>query len=725
MRVKRLYTFILQTFLPLFAMTFFIVLFIVLMQFLWRYIDDLVGKGFSIGVLAELFFYAAVSMVPMALPLAILLASLMTFGNLGEKFELTAMKASGISLIRVMSPLTVLISLVAVGAFFFQNNVLPHAQVKMWTLLFSMRQTSPELEIPEGVFYDQITGYNLYVEKKNRDTGMLYNVMIYDASNGGDNATILLADSARLAMAPDLKHLFLHLYTGEQFENLRDQSSGTAGFVPFRRESFQDKQILIPFDAGFSRMDEEGMRNQYVGKNMTQLLATIDSLTYRVDSIGKENTEYIENYVLPTYAVVKRKDKSETKVAEVSEITEENTGRNPEHTSEDRTPGGPQGPVSEENSRDVRNSEVAHMENRVEKPTGKKEKTYNPVRTFSVDSLLQKIGTDRARDLISGAQGISRNHQSELEFKALYMYEEKKSIRRHGIELYRKFTLSVACLIFFFIGAPLGAIIRKGGLGTPLVISIILFLVYYIIDNAGYKMARDGRWPVWAGMWLSSVILAPLGVYVTWKAMNDSVIFNKDLYVNLIRKILGIRGERHVDYKEVVMNEFNASVTHDKAVETTDICRALLKRIPALLPSLNPMKCIRAYVRYCISGLPSSMTRRLPALIDETVEELTDSRNTKLLGLLPKYPVVRNLWVYRPVHIKWGGIVLAVVFPIGIPVWCAGIFQLRILRKDLQAVKEISETVAATLYPSFSEEGLQSAEPERTEPEGPEPQRNI
>ena len=202
--IKRLHWFVLKSFLPLFAMTFFIVLFIVLMQFLWKYIDDLVGKGLSLEVLAELFFYAAVSMVPMALPLAILLASLMTFGNFGEKFELTAMKASGISLVRVMAPLIVLIGGIAVGAFFFQNNVLPTAQVKMWTLLFSMKQKSPELEIPEGVFYDKIPGYNLFVKEKDKETGILYDVMIYDVSRGGDQGTILLHSRQPLSVSPSL-----------------------------------------------------------------------------------------------------------------------------------------------------------------------------------------------------------------------------------------------------------------------------------------------------------------------------------------------------------------------------------------------------------------------------------------------------------------------------------------------------------------------------------------
>ena len=270
-------------------MTFFICLFIVLMQFLWRYIDDLVGKGLTIDVIGELFFYAALTMVPMALPLAILLASLMIFGNLGEKFELTAMKASGISLLKVMSPLIVLISFIAVGAFFFQNNVLPIAQTKMWTLLYSMRQKSPELEIPEGVFYSQIPGYNFFVQEKDRESGTLYNMMIYDVSRGFDNARVILADSGHLKSADDKVHLFLQLYNGEQFENLRQNNSGNPANQPYRSERFDLKEILLGFDANFNRMDESGMRNQYVGKNMKELQATIDSVGLRQRSYVNVN----------------------------------------------------------------------------------------------------------------------------------------------------------------------------------------------------------------------------------------------------------------------------------------------------------------------------------------------------------------------------------------------------------------------------------------------------
>ena len=244
-RVKRLYTFMLQSFLPLFTMTFFICLFVVMMQFLWRFVGDIVGKGLSISVIGELFFYASLTMVPTALPLAVLLASLMSFGNLGEKFELTALKASGISLFKIMRPLIILIVLIAIGAFFFQNNVLPVAQTKMWTLMFSVRQKTPEVEIPERSFYDQIPNINLYIDHKNPETGMLYGMILYDLTRGMDNSRVILADSGSLSFTEDKKHLFLHLYNGEMFENLKENAMGvtTSGYMPFRRLKFASNAI--------------------------------------------------------------------------------------------------------------------------------------------------------------------------------------------------------------------------------------------------------------------------------------------------------------------------------------------------------------------------------------------------------------------------------------------------------------------------------------------------
>ena len=251
--MKTIYKLILKSYFGPMIMTFFIVMFVLMMNFVWRYIDELVGKGLSAGIVIELMTYAMANMLPLGLPLAVLLASLMVFGNLGEKFELTAMKASGISLFRIMKPLTIFMVLVAIAAFFFQNNVLPKAQVKMWTLLFSMKQKSPELEIPEGVFYDQIPGFNLYVKEKDRNAGTLKHMMIYDVRNGYDKSTILRADSARLAFTKGMRYLYLHMWRGEQFDNLSDQNTARQN-VPFRRELFDEREILIPFDANFNRL---------------------------------------------------------------------------------------------------------------------------------------------------------------------------------------------------------------------------------------------------------------------------------------------------------------------------------------------------------------------------------------------------------------------------------------------------------------------------------------
>ncbi len=620
--VKRLYLFILKSFLPLFAMTFFIVLFIVLMQFLWKYIDDLVGKGLSFSVLGELFFYAAVTLVPMALPLAILLASLMTFGNLGEKSELTAIKASGISLLNVMKPLIILVMAIAVGAFFFQNDILPKAQVKMWTLLFSMKQKSPEVEIPEGAFYDQIPGYNLYVKSKNPETGVLYDAMIYDISKGGDNSTILLADSARLAFTKDSKYLYLHLFTGEQFENLREQRSLDRN-VPFRRESFVDKEVLIPFDANFNRLDEGGMRKQYVGKNMEELRHTIDSISVRVDSIG---AGYAGDLKRTSFPGVVRSDYF----------------------------------LSLETSDSIAAA-----------------KASMPVKPMQLDSLIDALKPAQKGDLYNRARQITGSRAAELEFRAMTMADEKRSIRRHEIELIKKFTLSVACIIFFFIGAPLGAIIRKGGLGTPLVISVLLFLFYYIIDNTGYKMARDGRIEVWAGMWLSTSVLLPLGIFVTYKAMNDSSVFNKDLYISLINRWLGLSEKRHVPMKEVIINEVSKRRAEALLVRLYGESRVWLRRNGGIM----------SYFEYWRRGYSQKEIERVGVLVDETVNYLHDSRDLKVNSKLENFPVIKPLWIYHPTSRRWLQRTLEIVFPVGGLIYLLSIPYCKRLIKEFEAVE--------------------------------------
>jgi lipopolysaccharide export system permease protein len=622
----------LQSFLPLFLMTFFICLFIVLMQFLWRYIDDLVGKGLEVSVIAELFFYAALTMVPMALPLAVLLASLMTFGNLGERFELTAMKASGVSLLKAMRPLMVLMTFVAIGAFFFQNNVLPIAQTKMWTLLYSMRQKSPELEIPEGVFYDQIPGYNLFVQSKDRNTGVLNNVMIYDMSAGFDNARIILADSGKMSMTSDKTHLFLRLYDGEQFENLKEQGGTVKGNVPYRREMFDSKEILISFDANFNRMDEDGMRNQYVGKNIEELQATIDSVNHRIDSIGTTYGEAIKQipYLgIPYY----ERQYAGGGVIEV-----------------------PQKPIT------------------LEKP-------------LDIDSLYRGKNAASQKGLIAQAITKAKRNRQDYEFRSYQMRDDRKTIRRHGIELHKKFTLSFACIIFFFIGAPLGAIIRKGGLGMPLVISVFLFIFYYIIDNSGYKMAREGRLEVWEGMWLSSAVLLPLGIFFTYKAVNDSAVFNRDAYANFFRRIFGYNEIRNVQLKEVIMDEVVVTDALVMLQSLADACSRFTARYARTM----------SYVKYWMQGIDRDEISGFVDRLEGTVEYMSNSRDKIVINKLMDYPVIRRMWFHQPSYGKWMSYAAMIVFPVGLPVYLIGLHCHKKLLKEVAAVANVTREIQTQL----------------------------
>lgn len=649
-RIKRMDIFILQSFLPLFLMTFCICLFIVLMQFLWRYIDELVGKGLGVDVIGELFFYAALTMIPMALPLAILLASLMTFGNLGEQFELTAMKASGISLLRTMAPLIVLMVMIATGAFFFQNDVLPVAQTKMWTLLYSMRQKSPELEIPEGVFYDQIPGYNLFVQEKNRETGVLYEVMIYDVSKGFENSSIILADSGKMSITPDKTHLFLRLWNGESFENLKDAGASNMRNVPYRRESFDIKEIMLKFDTNFNRMDEEGMRRQYVGKNMAELQATIDSVGARVDSLGNDYGTALREYPylgLRNYQT--RTDSGQTVR--------------------------------------VRRPDVA-----LQKPV-------------NVDSLLRGSTSGMRLNYLNQGLAKAQRMRQEYEYKSLAMADDMKSLRRHAIELQKKFTLSFACIIFFFIGAPLGAIIRKGGLGAPLVISVFLFIFYYIIDNTGYKLARDGKWEVWHGMWLSAAVLLPLGIFFTYKAVNDSAVFNKDAYLNLFRKFFGVSEVRHVEMKELVMEEVNPA----DAVERLEV----LKQEVATY--LHDNKARQSYPDYWLRGYDRDSLHRLRDTIEADVDYLSNSREKMVILKLMDMPILRSLWFQQPSTKKWLSWTMMLLFPVGLPVWFYGRKTQARLRDELGTVTKVSDQLIELIAPAHTDSTLTNDKPDGTE----------
>ena len=420
LRIKKLDIFIVKSFMMLFVGTFFICLFIFMMQFLWRYVDELVGKGLEMSVMAQFFFYSALTLVPVSLPLAVLLASLITFGNFGERYELLAMKAAGISLLKIMRPLVFFVCGLVGVSFYFQNVVGPIAQAKLGTLILSMKQKSPELDIPEGVFYSEIPDYNLKIAKKNRKTGMLYDVLIYDLKEGFEKARVIYADSGRLEMTADKQHLWLHLYSGDLFENLKAQSMKSQN-VPYRRESFREKHTIIEFDSDFNMVDGDIMGRQSSAKDMAQLQSSIDSMKVLGDSIGRQYyKEVAEGNFRASYGLTKE-DTAKIEKADIHE--------------------------------------------------------------YNVDSLYEVASLTQKQKVISSAVSRAENVANDLGFKKFTMENNDYSIRKHKTEWHKKITISLSCLLFFFIGAPLGGIIRKGGLGMPVIVSVLVFIIYYIIDN--------------------------------------------------------------------------------------------------------------------------------------------------------------------------------------------------------------------------------------------------
>lgn len=619
-RFKRLYGFMIQSFLPVFLMTFFICLFIVLMQFLWKYVDEMVGKGLELSVLFELFFYAAVTMVPLALPLSILLASLMTFGNLGERLELLAIKAAGVSLLHVMRPLIFVVGVISVLAFFFQNNVLPQAQVKMWTLLYSMRQKSPELDIPEGVFYDQINGYNLYVREKNHKTGIMRDMMIYDMSQGFDNAMIVMADSGLLKTTPDKKYLILTLYDGESFENLKTDRTNSYTNIPYRRETFSLKELLIPFDANFNRMDEGVMSGQYIGKDYNELRVTIDSLNCIVDSMSVEFTNKLNK---SGYFSIYSENIPTDSAARAKTI----------------------------------------------------ERDLEAAQKIDLDSLWLGENNQRRQLYLSRAIERANSYRVDYLFNSITQDDTRHTIRRHQIELMKKFTLSLACLIFFFIGAPLGAIIRKGGLGVPIVVSVILFIIYYIIDNTGYKLARDGVWEVWQGIWLSSAVLLPLGIFLTTRATKDSAVLNLDLYADFFRHLFGKDKVRKVTLKEIVMVAMEPDVAYRRAEDLTRQCRSFIANNPRL-----------KYAGYWLKGYDLNVIQDLATSVNSLVEYTSETTHRMVATKLMDYPVIVAERILSPSHIKPLDILAMVFVPLGVPMYLIANKRYKNLIKNIESV---------------------------------------
>ncbi|MDE5760342.1 MAG: LptF/LptG family permease, partial [Bacteroides sp.] len=557
-----------------------------------------------------------------SLPLAVLLAALITFGNFGERFELLAMTAAGIALMKIMRPLIVSLAFISCVSFYFQNVIGPKAQTKLWTLLFSMKQKSPEVDIPEGVFYDEIDGYNLYVKHKNRKTGVLYDVLIYNFEKGFENAQIIKADSGKLEMTADKQHLYLHLYSGEQFENLKSQSMNQRN-VPYRRETFREKHAIIEFDSDFSMADEGIMSSRSNGKNMAMLQAGIDSMQVYNDSVGHA---YYMEAMRGSYKIASGLTKTDTlKIAE------------------------------------------AHIGG------------YDVDSLFDASTLLQK------QKIISVAVSRAESAGSDWSFKSFNILQTERNLRLHKTSWHEKLTLSMACLIFFFIGAPLGGIIRKGGLGMPVVVSVLIFIIYYIINNTGYKMARDGKWIVWMGMWTSTAILAPLGAFLTYKSNNDSVVLNADAYISWFKKVAGIRSVRHLFRKEVIIHDPDYVRIPGELRALSADCREYAER-KALRHAPN-------YFKLWLADAQDEAVEHINERMESLIEEMANTRSHVLLTALNAYPVIPVHAHLRPFRRYELNVLCGIVFPVGLffyfRIWA---FRIR-LNKDMERIVKTNEEV--------------------------------
>ncbi len=631
-RIKKLDLFIAKQFGLLFAGTFFICQFVLMMQFLWRYVDVLIGKGLSMEVMAQFFWYMGLFLVPQALPLAILLSSLITFGNLGESSELTAIKSAGISTMRTFRSLIVISVVVCFCSFYFQNYVGPSANMKMAQLMISMSQKNPELEIPEGIFYDGIPNSNLYVQKKDMDTGKLYGIMIYRMTGSYEDQAIILADSGMLQTTADKKHLLLTLWSGEWFENMQSQELGASASIPYRRETFADKRIVLDYDGDFNMTDAAALSNNAKAKSLSQLTSGIDSLSMTYDSVGRSIYDDAQRMYYRIPKVNKRDSLAAVKLAQ-----------------------------------------------------GK---------TYHFDSIYNKLTKDQKLSAVNMALSSVQSEVTELNFRSMITSDGDRLLREHYIEMINKFTLALTCIIFFFIGAPLGAIIRKGGLGIPVIVSVLVFIVYYLLDNTGYRMARGDMWTVEFGKGLAPAVLIPLAGFVTYKANRDSMVFNIDQWKAVIMKALGWRTKRHVYGKEVIIEDPNYLDDRQLLLNMNDDIRRYVEE--HRLKSLPNV--VQVFFRY----QSDHEVERISDELEKVIDDLTNTRDKVILNELNNYPVLAVKAHTRPFEHKWLNIVSAIIIPLGLffylRMWRFRIRLLRDLKQIVQTNDAVTEQITKIIH---------------------------
>jgi lipopolysaccharide export system permease protein len=562
-------------------------------------------------------------LLPQALPLAILLSSLIVFGNLGESSELTAIKAAGISLMQAFRPLIVLVMLIAGVSYYFQDKIGPQSNLHLHQLLISMKQKSPELEIPEGIFYDGIPGSNIYVQKKDLNTGMLYGIMIYRQTGSYEDQAIILADSGMMQSTAEKKHLILNLYSGEWFENMRSQDLANNANIPYRRETFSSKRIVLDFDGGFNLADMNDVAGDARAKSLNQILHDLDSLKEFNDSVGRAYYNDSRRYTFRKISLPKNDS-----VKLIKELS---------------------------------------------------------TTAMTYDTLFQRQSKSAKQMAVKNAMSNVQAQLTDIEVRLDYTSWLHRNYRQHQIEAIGKFTLALSCLIFFFIGAPLGAIIRKGGLGMPVIISVLVFIVYYIFDNSGMRMARDGQWTILFGKLISTAVLAPIAVFFTYKANKDSTVFNIDLYKNFFMKLFGLRTKRHIARKEVIIDQPNYA---EDANILTEICNDIssYSENHKLLRWPNPI------VVFFHAGDDQDI-EHISERLEAVIEDLSNTRDRLILGELNNLPILAVSAHTRPFRQKWLNIITGLLVPVGAFFYVRMIrFRLRLYR-DLRNIRQSSENI--------------------------------
>ena len=632
--IKKLDRFIIKAFLRNLMATFFICLFIFIIQLMWKWIDEFVDKGLDISVVAQFFLLGSVSLIAKALPLAILLAALMTFGNLGEKFELLAIKSAGIPLTRTMAPLLVCCVILGGVSYCFQNIIAPMSQKKLITMMYSIKQTSPESDIPEKIFYNKIKGYNIYVDHKNKETGVLHNVTIYDMSAGFEKANILVCDSAIIKNTADERFMILTMFSGEQFSNLDEQNINKKN-APYRRETFTKKEVVIEINGGFKLKDSEFLKTKADGKNMNELKLAIDSLGKSNDSIARSN---LKNLKRNTY-------KDRVDLSEADSIIMNNNG----------------------------------------------------VYELDIDSIYN-VATLKSkqiwkRNALRNVSGIKSTY--EINHKILYQLD--KDLNKHKISWWEKITLSFGCIVFLLIGAPLGSIVRRGGLGYPVIISVATFILYYIFETSGSKMASEGEWNIWFGAWLSTMILAPLGFFFTYQANKDSGILKNDAIKEFFRKVFAISEKRNIPLKDIIIDD-----------PDYEICYAELKEIYRdirLFKMRNKLKQLPS-IRKVFFNEKDNTLAGINERLEKNIEQLSHTRNRKIIIHLNEMPVLMTKAISSPFKYRLINILLFITSPLNIFIYARSIrFRIKLfidLTKVEAKIKEINNIIRNEKYIDLS-----------------------